>query len=69
MYSCFVLFSHLPGAFTHPTQWLRWEGAAFSLCMAAGLWLVGDMLAASKGRTGSMGARADDVDGGALQSA
>jgi uncharacterized membrane protein len=48
MYSCFVLFSHLPGAFTHPTQWLRWEGAAFSLCMGAGLWLVGDLLATRK---------------------
>jgi uncharacterized membrane protein len=51
MYSCFALFSHLPGAFTHPTQWLRWEGAAFSLCMAAGLWLVGDLLAARKNET------------------
>jgi len=51
MYSCFVLFSHLPGAFTHPTQWLRWEGAAFSLCMGAGLWLVGDLLAARKQET------------------
>ncbi|MGK6356641.1 helix-turn-helix domain-containing protein [Sphingomonas sp. DT-207] len=45
MYLCFVLFAWLPGAFTHPTQWLRWEGASISLCMAAALWLVGDLLA------------------------
>ena len=51
MYLCFVLFSWLPGAFTHPTQWLRWEGTAISLCMAAGLWLVGDLLAARKHET------------------
>ena len=51
MYLCFVLFSWLPGAFTHPTQWLRWEGTAISLCMAAALWLVGDLLAARQHAT------------------
>jgi len=48
MYLCFVIFSWLPGASAHPTQWLRWEGTGISLCMAAGLWLVGDLLAARK---------------------
>ena len=45
MYVCFALLVWLPGAVTHPTQWLRWAGGAFSLCMAAALWLVGDLLA------------------------
>lgn len=46
MYTSFALFSWLPGAVTHPTEWLRWAGVAISLCMAAALWLVGDLLAA-----------------------
>jgi len=46
MYLCFALFSWLPGAVMHPTEWLRWAGAAISLCMAAALWLVGDLMAA-----------------------
>ena len=46
MYFCFALFSWLLGALTHPTEWLRWAGVAISLCMAAALWLVGDLLAA-----------------------
>ena len=46
MYLCFALFSWLLGAVTHPTEWLRWAGVAISLCMAAALWLVGDLLAA-----------------------
>lgn len=46
MYVCFALFSWLLGALTHPTEWLRWAGVAISLCMAAALWLVGDLLAA-----------------------
>jgi len=48
MYVCFALFVWLTGAVTHPTEWLRWAGAAISLCMAAALWLVGDLLAARK---------------------
>jgi uncharacterized membrane protein len=48
MYVCFALFSWLLGAFAHPTEWLRWAGAAISLCMAAALWLVGDLLASRK---------------------
>lgn len=48
MYVCFALFAWLPGAVTHPTEWLRWAGAAISLCMAAALWLVGDLLAARR---------------------
>ena len=51
MYICFALFTWLPGAITHPTEWLRWAGAAISLCMAAALWLVGDLLAARNART------------------
>ena len=63
MYICFVLFAWLPGAFTHPTQGLRWEGAAISLCMAAALWLVGDLLASPQRRTGSARPNADRVGG------
>jgi uncharacterized membrane protein len=68
MYLCFVLFSWLPGAFTHPTQWLRWAGAAISLCMAAALWLVGDLLAAPKLKAGQTGTPARKVRGPALPS-
>jgi len=48
MYIAFALLSWLPGAVMHPTEWLRWAGAAISLCMAAALWLVGDLQAARK---------------------
>lgn len=51
MYVCFALFSWLPGAVMHPAEWLRWAGVAISLCMAAALWLVGDLLAARNGET------------------
>ena len=67
MYVCFVLFGWLPEAFTHPTIWLRWAGAAISLCMAGGLWAVGDLLVARKQETRSMGLRSE-VPGGALAS-
>jgi uncharacterized membrane protein len=53
MYVCFAIFSWLLGALVHPTEWLRWAGAAISLCMAASLWLVGDLLAT--GIAGSAG--------------
>jgi uncharacterized membrane protein len=46
MYVCFALFVWLMGAVTHPMEWLRWAGVGISLCMAAALWLVGDLLAA-----------------------
>jgi uncharacterized membrane protein len=52
MYICFALFSWLLGAVAHPTEWLRWAGAAISLCMAAALWLVGDLLAARNAEVG-----------------
>lgn len=61
MYMCFVLFAWLPGAFTHPTQWLRWEGAAISLCMAAALWLVGDLLPSSQRGKGTIRLKVDRV--------
>ena len=48
MYVCFALFVWLTGAVTHPTERLRWAGFAISLCMAAALWLVGDLLATRK---------------------
>lgn len=51
MYVCFALFVWLTGAVTHPTEWLRWAGVAISLCMAAALWLVGDLLAARNADT------------------
>lgn len=63
MYMCFVLFAWLPGAFTHPTQWLRWEGAAISLCMAAALWLVGDLLASRQRRTDSTRPKVGGIGG------
>jgi hypothetical protein len=44
MYLCFAAFAWLPGALTHPTQWLRWAGLAITLVMLAALWLVGDYL-------------------------
>lgn len=61
MYICFVLLAWLPGAFTHPTQWLRWEGTSISLCMAAALWLVGDLLASPQRRTSSARPKVDRV--------
>ena len=61
MYICFVLLAWLPGAFTHPTQWLRWEGSAISLCMAAALWLVGDLLASPHRATGSARPKVDGI--------
>lgn len=45
MYVCFALLVWLIGALTHPAEWLRWAGVGISLCMAAALWLVGDLLA------------------------
>lgn len=51
MYICFALFVWLTGAVAHPTEWLRWAGLGISLCMAAALWLVGDLLAARRTET------------------
>ena len=44
MYTCFVFLAWLPDAFSHPAEAYRWAGAAFSLCMAGALWLVGDLI-------------------------
>ena len=55
MYVAFALFSWLPGAAAHPQEWLRWAGFAISLCMAAALWLVGDLLAMRNGEASSGG--------------
>ena len=48
MYTAFALLTWLVPAFMHPTEWLRWAGVAISLCMAAALLLVGDLLVTSK---------------------
>lgn len=50
MYLCFAAFAWLPGAVTHPDQWLRWAGTAITLAMLAAVWLVGDYLRASERR-------------------
>lgn len=63
MYVCFVLFAWLPGAFTHPTEWLRWAGAAFSLCMTGALWAVGDLLVARRQEAASSGRRSSQIGG------
>lgn len=44
MYLCFAAIVWLPGALTHPDQWLRWAGFAITLTMLAAVWLVGDYL-------------------------
>jgi uncharacterized membrane protein len=44
MYFCFAAIVWMPGAVTHPDQWLRWAGEAISLAMLAAVWLVGDYL-------------------------
>ena len=44
MYLCFAALAWLPGALTHPDQWLRWAGLAITLVMLAAVWLVGDYL-------------------------
>lgn len=49
MYLCFAAVVWLPGAVTHPTQWLRWAGLGITLAMMGALWLVGDYLAARAG--------------------
>ena len=68
MYLCFVALAWQPGAFTHPTEWLRWAGAGISLCMAGALWLLGDLLAARQRERGLAGRRASEM-GIALPSA
>jgi uncharacterized membrane protein len=44
MYLCFAAFVWLPGAVSHPDQWLRWAGMSISLAMMGGIWVVGDYL-------------------------
>ena len=53
MYLCFAAFAWLPGAVTHPDQWLRWAGTAITLVMLSAMWLVGDYLRASRQPTSS----------------
>lgn len=50
MYLCFAAIAWLPGAVTHPNQWLRWAGLAITLAMLAAVWLVGDYLRERPGR-------------------
>jgi uncharacterized membrane protein len=42
MYFAFAALAWLPGAVTHPDQWLRWAGTAITLALLAAVWLVGD---------------------------
>jgi uncharacterized membrane protein len=42
MYFCFAALSWVPGAVTHPDQWLRWAGVAISLVLMAAVWLIGE---------------------------
>lgn len=44
MYLCFAVLAWLPGAVTHPQQWLRWAGGAISLVLMGAVWLIGDYL-------------------------
>jgi hypothetical protein len=53
MYLSFAALAWLPGALTHPTQWLRWAGLAITLAMLAAVWLVGDYLRAATARENS----------------
>jgi uncharacterized membrane protein len=50
MYLSFAAFSWLPGAVTHPDQWLRWAGTAITLVMLAAVWLIGDDVRKRKAR-------------------
>jgi uncharacterized membrane protein len=42
MYFAFAALAWLPGAVTHPDQWLRWAGTAITLVLLAAVWMVGD---------------------------
>jgi uncharacterized membrane protein len=42
MYLGFAAIVWIPGAVTHPDQWLRWAGTAITLVLLAAVWLVGD---------------------------
>jgi uncharacterized membrane protein len=44
MYVMFAAIMWLPGAVSHPDQWLRWAGAAISVALAGAVWAVGDYL-------------------------
>jgi uncharacterized membrane protein len=49
MYLIFAAIMWLPGAVTHPDQWLRWAGASITVILAGAVWSVGDyLLSASK---------------------
>jgi len=66
LYLCIVIFAWLPGALENPTQWLRWAGAAISLCVGAALWMVGDLLAVRRSTAPSAGAPRADAPARAL---
>jgi uncharacterized membrane protein len=48
MYVIFAAIMWLPGAVTHPDQWLRWAGASISIALAGAVWAVGDYLLSAK---------------------
>jgi hypothetical protein len=48
MYIMFAAIVWLPGAVTHPDQWLRWAGASISVVLAGAVWAVGDYLLSAR---------------------
>jgi uncharacterized membrane protein len=52
MYFIFAAIMWLPGAVTHPDQWLRWAGASITIVLAGAVWAVGDYLLSE--RSGGM---------------
>jgi uncharacterized membrane protein len=50
MYIIFAAIMWLPGAVTHPEQWLRWAGASITVILAGAVWAVGDYLLIARPR-------------------
>jgi uncharacterized membrane protein len=48
MYLVFAAIIWLPGAVTHPDQWLRWAGTAITVVLASAVWAVGDYLLSAR---------------------
>lgn len=54
MYCGFAALIWMPGAVTHPDQWLRWAGLTISLTLAGAIWLIGDYSSSKEGRESSV---------------
>jgi uncharacterized membrane protein len=50
MYVLFAAIMWLPGAVTHPDQWLRWAGMSITVLLAGAVWAVGDYLLSARPR-------------------